>query len=97
MIDHNGRQPWEEPVDISLAVEAEIRYALKLTRDRAAAADLLHVSRAFTKLTEGQRKAVLLIGLGGWAYERAAKASGVPVGTVRSRRSRGREKRRGAA
>jgi len=59
--------------------------------------ELRDVRRAMTKLTEGQRKAVLLIGLDGWTYERVAEATGVPVGTVRSRLSRGREKLRMAA
>jgi len=59
--------------------------------------ELRDVSRAMTTLTEGQRKAILLIGLDGWTYERVAKASGVPVGTVRSRLSRGRGKLKLAA
>jgi RNA polymerase sigma-70 factor, ECF subfamily len=156
-------------MDINQAVEAEIpclrRYARKLTRDHAAAEDLLQeclvrglskqhlwrqgtnlrawlctilhnyyvneirrsvregvvvelselskplarppaqdkilewrdVSRAITELTEEQREAVLLVGLDGWSYERVAEASGVPVGTVRSRVSRGRRKLRLAA
>jgi RNA polymerase sigma-70 factor (ECF subfamily) len=52
--------------------------------------ELRDVRRAFTQLTHGQRDAVLLIGLDGWTYERAAKAAGRPVGTIRSRLSRGR-------
>jgi RNA polymerase sigma-70 factor (ECF subfamily) len=53
--------------------------------------------RAFAELTDGQRDAVLLIGLDGWSYERVAKRAGVPVGTIRSRLSRGRERLRQAA
>ena len=50
------------------------------------------LNRALTELPEGQRAAVLLIGLEGLSYEEAAKVTGVPVGTVRSRLSRGRQK-----
>jgi len=53
---------------------------------------LRDVSRALVKLTEGQREAVFRIGLDGWTYQQVAKASGVPVGTVRSRLYRGRRK-----
>jgi RNA polymerase sigma-70 factor (ECF subfamily) len=59
--------------------------------------ELRDVSRAMTALSEGQRKAVLLIGLEGWTYERVAQASGVPIGTVRSRLSRGRDRLKMAA
>lgn len=55
------------------------------------------VRRAFAKLAEGQREAVILIGLDGWTYGRVAKAAEIPVGTVRSRLSRGRERLRMAA
>jgi RNA polymerase sigma-70 factor (ECF subfamily) len=54
--------------------------------------ELRDLDRAMTKLTEGQRQAVVLVGLDGWTYETVAKVSGVPVGTVRSRLYRGRRK-----
>ena len=38
-----------------------------------------------------QRQAILLIGLEGMRYDEAAVVMGVPIGTVRSRLSRGRE------
>jgi RNA polymerase sigma-70 factor, ECF subfamily len=53
--------------------------------------------RALAELTDGQRDAVLRIGLDGWSYERVAKRAGVPVGTIRSRLSRGRDRLRQAA
>jgi RNA polymerase sigma-70 factor, ECF subfamily len=156
-------------IDINLAVAAEIpslrRYARKLTRDNAAAEDLLQeclvrgldkrhlwregtdlrawlctilhhqyvnqirrsvregiavglsdaeaklthapsqdhglqvrdMARALKNLPEGQRDAVLLVGLEGLGYEKAAKVAGVPVGTLRSRLSRGRQRLRMAA
>jgi RNA polymerase sigma-70 factor, ECF subfamily len=55
------------------------------------------VRHALARLTRGQQEALILIGLGGWSYERAAKASGVPVGTIRSRLARGRSRLRLAA
>jgi RNA polymerase sigma-70 factor (ECF subfamily) len=59
--------------------------------------ELRDVARALTKLTEGQRAAVILIGLEGLQYEKVAETTGVPVGTVRSRLARGRKKLRMAA
>jgi RNA polymerase sigma-70 factor (ECF subfamily) len=41
------------------------------------------------QLPEEQRQAILLVGLEGLAYEEAAAIFGVPIGTVRSRLSRG--------
>jgi len=48
------------------------------------------VRRALAGMRKEQRDAVVLIGLDGWSYEQVAKATGLPVGTVRSRLSRGR-------
>jgi RNA polymerase sigma-70 factor, ECF subfamily len=47
--------------------------------------------RALAQLPEQQRVVILLIGLEGMSYERAAEVMGCPVGTVRSRLCRGRE------
>jgi predicted DNA-binding protein (UPF0251 family) len=47
--------------------------------------------RAIAKLPEEQRQVILLVGLEGMGYEEAAKILGIPVGTVRSRLSRGRD------
>jgi Sigma-70, region 4 len=48
------------------------------------------LERAIMSLSEEQRTAVLLIGLTPANYKEVASASGVPVGTIRSRASRGR-------
>lgn len=45
---------------------------------------------AVDKLPEDQRQVVLLIGLEGMSYRAAAEVLGVPIGTVMSRLSRGR-------
>jgi RNA polymerase sigma-70 factor (ECF subfamily) len=53
--------------------------------------ELRDLERAIAKLPAEQRSAVLLVGLEGMRYEEVAAVLGVPVGTVRSRLSRGRE------
>jgi RNA polymerase sigma-70 factor (ECF subfamily) len=58
---------------------------------------LRDVNRALAGLTDGQRAAVVLIGLDGWSYERFAKATGLPIATIRSRLSRGRDRLKLAA
>jgi RNA polymerase sigma-70 factor, ECF subfamily len=50
--------------------------------------------RAFAKLPEEQRSVLLLIGVEDLTYEEAARALSVPIGTVMSRLSRGRERLR---
>jgi len=52
--------------------------------------ELRDLHRALTRLPKDQRTAVLQIGLEGARYEDVAASIGVPVGTVRSRLSRGR-------
>jgi len=47
-------------------------------------------TKAFGLLTGCQREALLLAVLEGWSYQRIAALSGVSVGTVKSRVSRGR-------
>ena len=59
--------------------------------------ELRDLRRALNKLPDGQRDAVLLIGLEGLRYEHAARVAGLHVGTMGSRLSRGREKLRMAA
>jgi len=53
--------------------------------------ELRDVERAMAKLPDAQRSVILLIGLEGMSYEAVAAVLDVPVGTVRSRLSRGRE------
>jgi RNA polymerase sigma-70 factor (ECF subfamily) len=56
--------------------------------------ELRDLRTAMAKLAEEQRQVVLLVGLEGMQYEEVAQILGVPVGTVRSRLSRGREQLR---
>ena len=52
------------------------------------------LDRALAQLSHEQRETVLLVGLEGFRYAEVARMSGVPVGTVMSRLSRGRERLR---
>lgn len=56
--------------------------------------DVRDLDRALQGLPEEQRSVVLLVGLEELSYEEAARVMDVPVGTVMSRLSRGREKLR---
>jgi RNA polymerase sigma-70 factor, ECF subfamily len=53
--------------------------------------ELRDLERAIAKLPEEQQSAILLVGLEGMRYEEVAAVLDVPVGTIRSRLSRGRE------
>ena len=67
---------------------------LAATTDPTARRQLIELDRALARLPREQREVVLLVGLEGMAYESVAQILGVPVGTVRSRLSRGRERLR---
>jgi len=56
--------------------------------------ELRDLERAIGKLPPEQRQVILLVGLEGMAYEEVAAVLDVPVGTVRSRLSRGRDQLR---
>jgi RNA polymerase sigma-70 factor (ECF subfamily) len=53
--------------------------------------ELKDLERAIAKLPIEQRQAVLLVGLEGMPYDEVASVLNVPIGTVRSRLSRGRD------
>lgn len=63
------------------------------TQDGLAVRDL---DRALAHVPADQREVLLLVGLEDLSYADAAKVVGIPVGTVMSRLSRGREKLRAA-
>jgi RNA polymerase sigma-70 factor (ECF subfamily) len=56
--------------------------------------DVHDLQRGLALLTAEQREVVLMVSLEDMSYEEASRALGVPVGTVMSRLSRGREKLR---
>ena len=55
---------------------------------------LRDLDRAMGEIAEEQRQVILLVGLEGMSYEEVATILDLPVGTVRSRLSRGRERLR---
>jgi RNA polymerase sigma-70 factor, ECF subfamily len=52
---------------------------------------LRDLDRAIGRLPDEQRQVVLLVGLEGMRYDEVARILDIPIGTVRSRLSRGRE------
>ncbi len=56
--------------------------------------EVRNVETALTKLPEEQRAVVLLVGLEELSYQEVARVLDIPIGTVMSRLSRGREKLR---
>jgi RNA polymerase sigma-70 factor, ECF subfamily len=63
---------------------------LELPPDQTATLDLCDLDRNIAKLPDEQRAVLLLIGLEGMGYDEVAAVLNLPVGTVRSRLSRGR-------
>jgi RNA polymerase sigma-70 factor (ECF subfamily) len=53
--------------------------------------ELRDLERALAKLPHEQREVILLVGLEGMRYDHVAEILDVPIGTVRSRLSRGRD------
>ena len=76
----------EATVDIE-----QMSSSLAATTDPTASRQLRELERALGRLPGEQREVILLVGLEGLSYESAAQILGVPVGTVRSRLSRGRD------
>jgi len=75
---------------VSVAVD-EVAPVLSIAPNAGAALELRDLDRAIATLPEEQRQVILLVGLEGMHYEEVARIVGVPIGTVRSRLSRGRE------
>jgi RNA polymerase sigma-70 factor (ECF subfamily) len=66
---------------------------------RATQSDMLEVrdiDSALRRLSVDQREVLLLVGLERMSYDETARALGIPIGTVMSRLSRGRERLRAA-
>lgn len=75
---------------VSVAVEDAA--AMVTAPSNASAAVQLHdLERAIGRLPSEQRQVILLVGLEGMRYEEVATILNIPIGTVRSRLSRGRE------
>jgi len=78
---------------VSVAVE-DMAPMLTVASNAIAALQLRDLEAAIAKLPQEQRQVILLVGLEGMRYEEVALILGVPVGTVRSRLSRGRDQLR---
>jgi RNA polymerase sigma-70 factor (ECF subfamily) len=65
--------------------------SLVAVTDPTASSQLRELEQSLARLPGEQREVILLVGLEGMSYETAAKVLSVPVGTVRSRLSRGRD------
>jgi RNA polymerase sigma-70 factor, ECF subfamily len=70
---------------------AQVTSTLMAVTDPSSSLQLRELDRALARLPDEQREVILLVGLEGMAYESAAQILGVPIGTIRSRLSRGRE------
>jgi RNA polymerase sigma-70 factor (ECF subfamily) len=75
-------------------VELEEAPQLTVESNAITALELRDLEKAIAKLSSEQREVILLVGLEGMAYEEVATVLQVPVGTVRSRLSRGRDQLR---
>lgn len=69
----------------------DVAPVLTVRSTQGAALRLRDLDRAMCRLPEEQRQVLLLVGLEGMRYEEVAAVLNVPVGTVRSRLSRGRD------
>jgi RNA polymerase sigma-70 factor (ECF subfamily) len=75
---------------VTVAVEDMVS-VLPVEPNAGAALELRDLHRAMGRLPEEQRQVILLVGLEGMRYEQAAQILNIPIGTVRSRLSRGRD------
>jgi RNA polymerase sigma-70 factor, ECF subfamily len=75
---------------INVPVE-DVAPVLTVPSTQGASLQLRDLDRAMARLPEEQRQVLLLVGLEGMRYEEVAMVLDVPVGTVRSRLSRGRD------
>lgn len=83
---HRRQRHTASEVEVDELVERLVAPASQL--DRLELRDLL---RALRRIPAEQREVVLLVGFEGLSYSETARILGVPIGTVMSRLSRGRE------
>ena len=84
---HSAREGW------NIDVEA-MSNVLTATTDPTASRRLYELDRALNQLAQEQRQVILLVGLEEFSYVETAAILNIPVGTVRSRLSRGRDQLR---
>lgn len=69
-------------------------YPAEVRPTQGDALEIRDLDAALKRLPDEQREVLLLVGLEQFGYEEAARMLGIPVGTVMSRLSRGRERLR---
>ena len=74
--------------------EVEADETLAAPIPTATSMDIIDLERALQGLAPEQREVVLLVGLEEMTYAEVSRALGIPIGTVMSRLSRGRERLR---
>jgi RNA polymerase sigma-70 factor, ECF subfamily len=72
----------------------DVEATLIATTDPTSSRQLQELDQALGLLPTEQRQVILLVGLEGMSYEEVAMILNVPIGTVRSRLSRGRDQLR---
>ena len=71
-------------------VDGEMAASLSQKPDHDGRLQMRDFNRAFDRLNDEQREALILVGAGGFSYEEAAETCGVAVGTIKSRVNRAR-------
>jgi RNA polymerase sigma-70 factor (ECF subfamily) len=69
----------------------QVSATLAAPTDASACREMIELESALARLPSPQRQVILLVGLEGMSYEESAGILGIPIGTVRSRLSRGRD------
>lgn len=87
------RRSVREGLCVDVAIE-EMAPVLTVQPGAIATLQLRDLEAAIGRLPHEQRQVILLVGLEGMRYEEVAEVLGIPVGTVRSRLSRGRDQLR---
>jgi RNA polymerase sigma-70 factor, ECF subfamily len=86
-----ARRPMREAVALEAA---KVAGELVAASNPAASCQLHELEKALSQLRQEEREVILLVGLEGKRYDEAAEILGVPIGTVRSRLSCGRDRLR---
>jgi RNA polymerase sigma-70 factor, ECF subfamily len=85
---NNVRRDARESATVDMG---QIGETLSATTDPTASRKIYELERALGQVPLEQRQVILLVGLEGMSYEDTAGILGLPIGTVRSRLSRGRD------
>ncbi len=89
----NGTRRWRPTDSLDALADAGVERADEVAGAESAIA-IRDLRQALQRLPDEQCQVVLLVGLEQFSYAEAAEVLGVPIGTVMSRLSRGRERLR---